>query len=243
MPKRGRVVYTARRTAAPAVRLRRKYATVRAHVVPGFTRTGGFYGRFSRGGEMKFHDLTVDDAAIATAGTIAEDSANVIAQGNTESQRIGRKVTVKRIHWKYDVTLPAAANQDDVPNGDVARIILYLDKQANGATALVADILETANYQSFYQLANSNRFRILMDKTHNIRHTVSQTDGASTGSYGAVRHAYTFNKLCNIPIEYDNSATTGVITSQRSNNIGVLTISALGTSGFASQMRLRYTDA
>ncbi len=212
----------------------------------GFDRTGGFYGRFAggrAGGELKFHDLDVDDAVVAVAGAIAEDSCNVIAQGNTESQRIGRKVVIRRVNWRYEVRLPAAANQADTPNGDSVRVILYLDKQTNGATAAITDILETADYQSFYNLANSNRFRILMDRTSSIVHHASMTDGASTGSFGAVTQQHKFNKLCSIPIEYDNSATTGVITSQRSNNLGVLTISATGVASFLSKMRLRYSDA
>lgn len=36
---------------------------------------------------------------------------------------------------------------------------------------------------------------------------------------------------CNIPIEYDNTATTGAITTQRSNSIAVLAFSATTGGG------------
>ncbi len=36
-------------------------------------------------GELKFHDLDIDDAAIAAGGTISQVSCNLIAQGVTES--------------------------------------------------------------------------------------------------------------------------------------------------------------
>ncbi len=194
-------------------------------------------------GELKFHDLDIDDGTVTAAGTIAQVSCNIIAQGNTESERIGRKLTIRKVNWKYEVRIAAVQDQADPPNGDLVRVILYQDKQANGATALVADILETADYQSFRNLANQGRFNILMDRTHNVGQQLSAVDGTNTAAYPIV-HAgpYSFNKACAIPIEYDNSATTGVITSQRSNNLGVLTISQAGVAGFFSKMRLRFSD-
>ncbi len=233
------------RTAPVYPRVVKRRRTAAPYVVPGFTRTAGFYGRYSgKSAELKFHDLDIDDGTVAAAGTIAQVSCNVIAQGNTESERIGRKLTVRKINWKYEVRLAAVQNQADPPNGDLVRVILYQDKQTNGATALVADILESADYQSFRNLANLGRFNILMDRTHRIGEAMAQTDGTNTGSYPIV-HAGPFGlyKACNIPIEYDNSATTGVITSIKSNNIGVLTISQAGVAGFFSKMRLRYSDA
>ncbi len=209
----------------------------------GYGRTSGFYGRYGQGpnAELKFHDLDIDDGVIATGGTIAEDSCVVIAQGTTESTRLGRKVTVKSINWRFDVTLPTTATAADT--SDVVRIILYLDKQTNGATAAVLDILESANYQSFNNLANKSRFRTLMDRTYNLSSPAGSGRGTTdTLSYGEMVIQDSFFKKCNIVIEYDNSGTDGAITTQRSNNIGVLTISQNGTSAFQSKMRLRYSD-
>ena len=77
--------------------------TVRPRVVPGYTRSSGFYGRFAKpNGEMKFHDVDLDDAVIA-AGANATASINLIAQGVTESTRVGRKCTITAINWRYRV--------------------------------------------------------------------------------------------------------------------------------------------
>ncbi len=232
-------------TSLPAYGKRRRTFTVgpapkRRRVVS----VSSFYGRSSgsKPGEQKFHDLDIDDAIVAAAGAIAEDSAVVIAQGNTESQRIGRKLTIRRIHWKYDISMPQAANAADPPAGDIVRIILYQDKQTNKATAAITDVLESADYQSFYNLANTGRFRILMDRSHATVQQLAQTDGTNTAAYALTPKNYTFNKVCAIPIEYDNSSTDGAITSQTSNNIGVITISRSGVAGFFSKMRLRYSD-
>ncbi len=210
----------------------------------GYGRTSGYYGRYGQGpnAELKFHDLDVDDASIAAGATITEDSCNVIAQGTTESTRLGRKITVKSINWRFSMILAAAPNRADPVDGETIRVILYLDKQANGATAVTTEILESADYQSFNNLANKSRFRTLMDRTYEIHHDLAQTDGTNTGSYPEKQVNDSFFKKCNIPIEYDNTATDGSIATIRSNNIGVLLLAKNGTTSFDSKMRLRFSD-
>ncbi len=191
-------------------------------------------------GELKFHDLDVNDSAIAVGATIAEDSTVTIAQGTDESTRVGRKITVRQINWRFSIALNSIANQDDPPKGDVVRILLYLDKQANGATAGTTDILESADYQSFNNLSNKRRFRTLMDRTYTIGHDLAQTDGTNTGSYAETLIHDEFYKKVNIPIEYTGS--TGAISQVTSNNIGIMTLSKNGTATFESKMRIRFSD-
>lgn len=210
--------------------------------VPGRDRVGGFYGRYSNGGEMKFHDVDLDDAVVAGAGGITA-TINIIAQGVTESTRVGRKCTIKAIHWRYKVNLPQQDAGGTPLNGDTLRIILYLDKQCNGATAAITDILETANVQSFRNLANVSRFNILLDKLHNINYHNMASDGAGLVSLSNQTYQTTFNKRCDIPIEFNNVANDGSLATIRSNNLGVLLISEAGVVGFFSAFRLRFSDA
>ncbi len=212
----------------------------RRYVVAGVTRTGGFYGRFSNGGELKFHDVDLDDAVISATGTVTA-SVNLIAQGVTESTRVGRKCVIKSIMWRGQYSLPEQDAQTTPQDADTARIIMFLDKQANGATAAVTDILESADFQSFNNLANSGRFVKLLDKNVDLNVLALGSDGAGVISSGAVNKSFTFYKKCNIPIEF--SSTTGAITEIRSNNIGVLLLSRTGAMGFASKIRLRFSDS
>lgn len=191
-------------------------------------------------GELKFHDLDINDSAIAAGATIAEDSVLTIAQGTDESTRVGRKVTVRSIHWRFSVSQNSQADQADPPKGDVVRVLLYLDKQANKATAATTDILESADYQSFNNLANKRRFRTLMDRTYVVGYNLAQTDGTNTGAYPETLVEDMFHKKVNIPIEYDGS--TGAIGQMTSNNIGVMTLSKNGTAVFESKMRVRFSD-
>ncbi len=207
----------------------------------GFVRTSGYYGRYSGSHpEMKFHDVTIDDVIVAATMNV-QAALLTIPEGNGESERIGRKITIKKIGWRYECRIPTTATAANT--SDTIRVMMVLDKQANGALAANTDLLENDDYQSFNNLANSQRFRILMDRSYSMHCPSGSGRGTTdTLSYGEDILSAQWHKKCNIPIEYDNSATSGVITSIRSNNIFIIVGSKSGLGGFASQVRIRYTD-
>lgn len=207
----------------------------------GADRVGGFYGRFAGpNAEMKFHDVQTILNPTTTGGTIT-NSVNLITQGTGESERIGRKCVLKHISWKYRISLPSV-NAIAPANGDTVRIIVYCDKQANGAAAGVTDILDSAGEQSFYNLANQNRFRILMDRVQNIDYTtMTFHSGAALFNQANVQASRSFNKVLNIPIEF--SGVGGNMNEIRSNNVGFLIISNNGLAQVNAEMRIRFTDA
>ncbi len=186
--------------------------------------------------ELKFHDVDLDDSLIANTGGITA-SINLIPQGVTEVTRIGRKCTIKQINWRFNLALGTQTSGGNA--SDIARVIMYVDKQANKATAAITDILESADYQSFNNLANKNRFRTLMDRTYDINALAGGGDGTAE-DYGQVLIQDTFFKKVNIPVEF--SAGTGAIGEITSYNIGVLLISRAGLATFNSKIRLRFSD-
>ncbi len=207
--------------------------------VPGRDRTGGYYGRFtSRGnGELKFKDTTVSDTPITT--TMVIQNLTVIAEGNGESERVGRKVTIKSVHIKGVMTMveaTSAANTTDKVFG-----MLVQDTQTNGAAFAATDLLDTDVVTSFRNLANSKRFKILMKKTWLFKAGGAAPSGAAF-VFSQDQKDVTINKKCNIEMEYDNSATTGVITSVRSNNIYWVTQSSGGFVNSVLTARIRYSD-
>ncbi len=208
--------------------------------IPGVDRTGGFYGRYSgRNAELKFHDVDLDDVAVSAAATVTA-TINIIPQGVTESQRVGRKCTIKSINWRYRLGLPELDAGGTAPSSDTVRVILFLDKQANGATAAATDMLESDDWQSFRNLSNSGRFNFLLDKTVNLNYANLASDGAGVVSSGNMFKDFSFYKTCDIPIEF--SSTTGAIGEIRSNNLGVMLVGAQDTAIFASKIRLRFSD-
>jgi len=218
------------------------YGTTKSRrFLPGIDRTGGYYGRYPmRDGELKFFDVTLDDVTIASGGNITP-SLNLIPQGITESTRGGRKCTIRSINWRWTHSLPETVDTSSNGSGDSVRIILYVDKQCNGAAAVALDILETNNINSFRNLSNKNRFRILFDRTQAINIIAFSQNGTSKYSTTNNIKVGAIYKTCNIPIEFSN--TTGAITEIRSNNIGVLLVGNAGTSQWTSTIRLRFSDA
>ncbi len=229
-------------SAANVASYKRSIAKKRRTNGAGYIRKTGFYGRYApSGGELKFHDIDIDDAVIAINGTIQNTgSVNLIAQGTTESTRIGRKCTIKSINWRYNLSLTEEDGVANPAGSDSVRVILYQDKQCNGVTAAVTDILESDDWQSFRNLANSGRFLIYMDRVHNMNRIAGGGNGTAS-DWAGTRFNYSYYKKCSIPLEFNSTA--GAITEIRSNNLGVLLLSQQGVvSTFGSKLRLRFSD-
>ncbi len=207
----------------------------------GRQRTGGYYGRYNRTRrnptpELKFHDIATIDAVIASGGVITSGLIT-IPQGTTENERIGRKLTIRKIGMKIRINL--AEQTSDGSTEDTVRLMLILDKQCNGAAPAILDILETADFQSFNNLSNSFRFRTLMDRTFSI----NAQSGAGNGTaqeFGQNVINTSFYKDCFLPIEY--SGVTGAITEIRSNHIILLSITHGNVAGLEIQFRFRFSD-
>ncbi len=236
-----KAAHTAAQKAARAAAIEAARSVV---PMPGFQRTGGFFGRFGPGSpnpELKFHDVDLDDPVVAAAGTV-EDSLNHIAQGVTEKTRVGRKCTIRSVNWRFTLGIPESDAIADPASGDTIRLIMFLDKQANGAAPGVTDILASADYQSFNNLANKSRFRTLMDRSYTLNYHSLASDGAAVVSQGNWNENDAFYKKVNIPIEFDATAADGSMATIRSNNIGVLAISKMGLGAIEGKIRLRFSD-
>ncbi len=208
--------------------------------VPGVDRTGGYYGRFAgANAELKFKDVTVDDAIIA-AGGVLTTSVNLIAQGTGESERIGRKCTIRSIFWRGSLSLPLLELEGGPGASERIRLIMYQDKQTNGAAATALGILEAVTVDDYRNLANSGRFNILWDHTVVLNYLTLSHFAVNSFSMAQVERNFSFFKKCNIPLEFDN--TVGALTELRSNNIGLLIVSEGGTGALISRVRLRFSD-
>ncbi len=204
----------------------------------GYGRRKGYYGRYNRpGAELKFHDITVVDGVVANGGEI-QTALLQVNQGISESQRIGRKVVIRKIQMRFRLCLPSSTNEASTT--DTCRIMIIQDTQTNGAMPVVLDVLETADIFSWNNLSNKGRFRTLCDKTIGLTGGIS--GNGTTTRTGATEYVGTWYKKCNIPIEYDNSASSGVITSIRSNNIFMLLCSSDNLIGFVCDLRFRFSD-
>lgn len=209
---------------------------------PGYDRTGGAYGRYSASGEMKYHDVLVQETDVPAAG-VTMGALLTIAQNTLPTGRIGRQITIKEIHIR------SRASHSGVTGASLAsteprtlRVILVQDKQANGASGGIASVLKTADYLSYRNLDNSKRFNILMDKTVSLNPPLAWGAGPTYTTNG-IKKQINFNKKCNMIIDYDQTATTGALSTIRSNNIFLLAITDTNLEcDYEAQVRIRYTD-
>ncbi len=209
----------------------------------GYLRTAGYYGRFAgAGGEAKFLDTDLDAVFDIVTATMESANLNIIPQGNTESERIGRKVVLTRVDIKGVLTLPTTATA--TKTSDIVRLLLVCDKQTNGGTFTGTNLWETDSFSSFNNLANSTRFKILKSKIFIFNASAGSGRGSTdTLSYGDVVKPFKFNVKLNLPIEFDNSATSGVVTTQRSNSLWLVSqsVDANVTMTLATS-RVRFID-
>lgn len=212
-------------------------------VRPGYQRTTGYYGRFTGPrAELKFFDTALSFTVDATAEIPATGQLSLIPQDDTQSGRDGNKAFVRSINIHGTAILaPGAA----ATAADICYLYLIQDTQCNGAAATVADansgIFTNANLAiANHTLANSGRFKILKKWVMPF----NAQAGATTAYNNQIREFHCYKK-CYIPLMYDASATTGVITSIRSNNIFLVAGTAGGSDdviAIQGTCRLRFSD-
>ncbi len=223
----------------------KKARSARSRVVPGITRTGGYYGRYAYGkgkqGELKFFDTALSFQVDTSLEVPATGQLSLIPQGVTESERVGRKCVIKSIQIEGIAALTPAAS---ATTAVLSYIWIVLDKQANGAVATASGaggvFTSTVAGSALRELSNQTRFRILKK----IVIPNAPMAGVSAAFNSAVKSISCYLK-CNIPLEFN--AATGAITEIRSNNIFLLAGSA--GSGVQDDLvtvtgnaRLRFAD-
>lgn len=143
-------------------------------------------------------------------------------QGQGADQRTGNSILMKNWHIRCHVSAsPSATDQTFL------RMIMFHDKHSVGTPPTVADVLDSVNINSPYNIANTDRFLILKDKTINL--------GLASGDHSS--KMYTFNRDLNKHWKF--SGNTGL-----DNYPYVMFISnqATYTPTITYMQRLRYID-
>ncbi len=195
---------------------------------------------------MKFLDGFAGVISVTLTGVPGLISHNVVPQGADASSRNGRKITVRSLEVTGSMVLPSTVTLGDMDQR--CRIIFYIDKQTNGGFPFVDQLLAslpeigTPSIFSFYDLNEEGRFVFIYDEIFDLPVRAIKD---STGENAPSTTSFGFSRDLNVPIEYDQSATTGAIGTQRTNNIGSLLIceQAAVQPTVAYGFRIRYTDS
>lgn len=211
---------------ANRVRLNRRLASATVRGIRGYPRD---FGR--RYGEKKVIDTANANYACDTTGTVT--CLNPCSQGTSSITRIGDKIVVKQVQVRGEVHPVDAATADSL-----CRVIVVQDMQPNGAgVAAITDILKSANANSFNNLDNRRRFKILKD----AKMAVGMRANGDTNS----PNVYPIDMFikCNIPTIYGGNA--GTAADIQENSIYLVTVGSQAT-GLGGQLsatcRVRFTD-
>lgn len=252
MRKRSGQAYKRRRQLASTAR--RNFRSARYNLQRFNQRSGGYLGI-----ELKFLDTawtsvaidqTTDGSGIELQPTAGCTGAiSVPAQGDGESNRDGRKYTVKSIFFSGQIRWAAESDQVDVDDWQPAFFALVLDTQANGATVNSEDVFINPSTSALAMLPQplrnlqfSKRFRVLDHAMIAPGGAYSMTDGASTSSISpmvakTVKLSWKGNVVC------DSTGTTANVSAAADNAFHIIACvgaTTPGTPSFTGKCRMRF---
>lgn len=135
---------------------------------------------------------------------------NACAQGTTAHGRIGERIQIKSILVRACIQVPDA-DVAQVSFSQCVRVMIVLDRQPNGLSFAVNDLLDTSHTASNVVTSGQNltyrqRFKILCD-----RHYVL------AGASNAAEYLFEYYAKKNITVEYNGTSATPTVAEIRTN--------------------------
>jgi len=168
--------------------------------------------------------------------------------GSDMTNRIGRKIRIKSVYIRGDLRQQAASalsvNVGSYPL--LARMIIFVDNQPNGAAPALTDILKEALSSSQLNLNNRDRFKVLCDKQWALDPYLNvDTATQSRGAVGRCIQAIKVYKKLDIETIF-NAGTAGTVADINTGALYMLWVgnnAASGNDGIATvSTRVRFSD-
>jgi len=200
----------------------------------GLVRTTSTYAR-SRATSMgipekKYITYPFALGGVSTASTTGQNilcdnvSSTSIAQGTSENDRIGNKITVKNINLRFTLKLdPYSSVTYNNYYAGRFRVILLRDKQTNGTQCQLSDVFDgVTSYgnqflHAFRNMDTIDRFDILYDKMHEMPNQSGYVVVSGTTATYVDDNVSKFVKISKkLSDRIDYAGTTGVISEMKS---------------------------
>lgn len=195
------------------------------------------YRGLPAGVEYKAIDVSNPNAQVTNAGGVV--LLNGCARGDDIGERDGRQITLRSVDIRMELQPIGTATSPHA-----IRIIVFVDKQANGTAPTPANVLTLTGSAeatvSAQNLEYRNRFWILSDKVYTFG---CEYGGAAVGVEKLV--ATRFWRSLNIKTTF-NSGTAGTVADIATNSLYLLAISDTATAAqepfLQFYSRVRFTD-
>ncbi len=203
-------------------------------------RIGGFLGI-----ELKFYDTSLNSSAIqaTTDASLGEQNPsatialNTVTQGDGESQRDGRKITMRSITIDGTITMAGQSGQSASDAPIPVMIALVLDTQTNGALLNSEDVFKNVggfaavNASLMRNLQFIKRFKVLAIRKMSFDSPRMTNDTGATGGVitgGLIKRFHIFVNLKNRQTIYNG--TTETIANITDNSLTMLAWTTSETS-------------
>lgn len=213
-------------------------------------RTGGYLGR-----ENKFYDTSLlgdffvapSDAAGGELNPSATVLLNTVAQGVTESQRIGRQIKMQSIQINGMIHMPVQTNPSVLDTHPSVFLAVVLDTQTNGVTINSEDVYKNPSADPslaahpFRNLEQVQRFKILKSTQLKLTPVLIGFDGTTMEQSGTQTPFTMYIKLNGLITNF--CGTTSDVANIVDNSLHIIGYASnLGyTPSISYNARLRYT--
>jgi len=234
----------------------------------GYNQSSSAYtARFnrSRGAEKKWLDTTIQSQADMSGGIVVSSTAagtgiNYVKQGPAGFERIGTKFLIKWIEMKASAYLQAAlVTTPTAPEvaPRLARMVLVLDRQANGALPASPGFAQVFNMEAQdlvtpdaifakAKVENDKRFQILFDETVELVNKAFVPVGSDVLTGGDVKSITWKHYFKGGGLEIEMGGSENTIANVKSNNL--LCLAAVDSYNASQpvtvvfESRIRFTD-
>lgn len=186
--------------------------------------------------ERKYFTTGLGTTALAAANTWAGDELDPAAlclfspvEGADINNRIGRKVCIKKIAIRGVIEALYRTGVAAMTAGSIARLILYMDKQSNGAQSQAEDLMaapsvaDTDNCLCSYQnTASFGRFKVLVDRSFNLSNGSAVYNGATRDLCGYAMNFKMSRKFVKPLIVRFNGTNGGTIADIVDNSFHII---------------------
>ncbi len=194
-------------------------------------RIGGFLGI-----ELKFYDQKLIGSALTAptdgSGGEHDPSAtvllNTVIQGDGESNRDGRKMTMRSIYVDGQVNVSSQSSKNTADEGTQIFLALVLDTQTNGATISSENVYVNPGANSITaaspmrNLQFTKRFKVLATRHFEMQNTAMTNDSGSTGGViiAGLSQRFKIYKKLNLPVQF--SGTTETVANIVDNSLHLI---------------------
>lgn len=213
--------------------------------------------------ERKYFDTTLANTAIPASADWTATEFDLVLPANTFNlcspgpgtainQRVGRKILVHAIKIRGVLNFTIVTAQTQVPASPTIRLVVFQDKQTNGAQAQGEQIMAapgTAAAQnaisSYQNLANFGRFQVLKDKVYRFNDGVAVNNASATtvsADYGSIPFKFNINFRKPVVVHF-NATGTALVADIVDNSFHIIANADTAGSGISYEARAVYTDA